>query len=344
MFFIKTRLSLGGDGMQKKLFSGVTIAAKLALSGGLLALVLHDRNFNDIAQVIARANYTSLIAAFSLTIIVLTIVSWRWRIILHEIQVSVPFRLLARTCLIAYFFNNILPSTIGGDYIRARNVYLLSKNKLAAALSVLTDRLIGTLVLCGFAVIGLYLLQPQANSIVANIQKISYTIIAIAVIICAVGYRLIVSYNYNNKSTNYPRMKKLAKIVVCLLELPWKTKLKLLMLSLLIQLLVISYYYLIAQALNLPLTMADMLCIVPLSLFVLLLPITINGIGLREGIFIILLSLYGIDKIDAISLAWIDFCIKLVIGLIGGLVYIMKPVAERIVNPSPATQKQGVLE
>lgn len=55
-----------------------------------------------------------------------------------------------------------------------------------------------------------------------------------------------------------------------------------------------------------------------------MLPVSINGIGLRENVFFFFLALFAVTKTDAIAFAWIEYGILLLQGVGGGLVYALR--------------------
>ena len=55
-----------------------------------------------------------------------------------------------------------------------------------------------------------------------------------------------------------------------------------------------------------------------------MLPISINGIGVREGIFVFLLGQWGVDPAQALALAWLEYGIILLFGLLGGGLHILR--------------------
>ena len=91
--------------------------------------------------------------------------------------------------------------------------------------------------------------------------------------------------------------------------------------SVVLQLNVVAFYWLIARGLGLDISFGQMLAAAPIAVFVMLVPITINGIGLREGIWIVLLGAYGFQDADAVALSWIELGLFVLFGLMGGLVY-----------------------
>jgi hypothetical protein len=55
-----------------------------------------------------------------------------------------------------------------------------------------------------------------------------------------------------------------------------------------------------------------------------MLPVTVNGIGLRENALFFFLSFYGVLKPQAIAFAWVVYGMLLVFGIIGGFVYLFR--------------------
>ena len=94
--------------------------------------------------------------------------------------------------------------------------------------------------------------------------------------------------------------------------------------SLLLQANVVFYYFLISVSLNFGVAFYNFFLIIPLSIFVMMLPISVNGIGLRENTYFFFLSIFSIVKANAIAFAWIEFSFILIQGLVGGLVYAIR--------------------
>ena len=95
-------------------------------------------------------------------------------------------------------------------------------------------------------------------------------------------------------------------------------------LSLLLQVNVVLQYFLIAQALDFQVEFSAFFLVIPVALVTMLLPVSINGIGIREGIFILLFSSLGVGKAQVLALAWIAYGFLLVQGLFGGMVYAIR--------------------
>ena len=93
------------------------------------------------------------------------------------------------------------------------------------------------------------------------------------------------------------------------------------MVSLLLQLNVIFHFWLIGQAMHLDVSFFAMCVIIPCALMIMMLPISVNAIGVREVTFIYFLSFFGVSAENALVFAWIAFTFVLFQGLLGGIVF-----------------------
>jgi uncharacterized membrane protein YbhN (UPF0104 family) len=94
--------------------------------------------------------------------------------------------------------------------------------------------------------------------------------------------------------------------------------------ALLLQINVVVHYYMIGRALHLSIPFLDYFIFIPIVHLILLIPITINGLGLREVSYIEIFRFYGISAGASISFSMVDVAFMLVIGLAGGLTYILR--------------------
>ena len=83
-------------------------------------------------------------------------------------------------------------------------------------------------------------------------------------------------------------------------------------------------WILIAWALGIGIRFYVMFLIVPLALFFMMLPVSINGIGLRESVFVFLFGLFAVSSEQAIAFCWVSFAMILVQGVIGGTVFALR--------------------
>src|SRR5579863_3389402 len=146
--------------MRQILFS----ALKVVVSVELLYLALRKANFSDLA---ARLDLTSaawLALAIAVTFLQIFIGVLRWRIVSAECGAPLPTRQAMRYNLIGTFFNQTLPSSIGGDAVRLWLVARSGAGWRAATYSIFVDRAIGLIALAVIIVASL----PWSYSLIRN--------------------------------------------------------------------------------------------------------------------------------------------------------------------------------
>lgn len=104
----------------------------------------------------------------------------------------------------------------------------------------------------------------------------------------------------------------------------WRILIMAFALSFVLQFNVIACFMLIAQAMGLQVPALDFCLIVPLVSFVVMLPISINGIGLRENTLAMMLGYYGVAAAEAVALAWLVYLGSTIWALAGGIIYALR--------------------
>ena len=118
-------------------------AIKALVSVGLLAFLLSRTDAGRLWVQLRAASPVWLVAALGLYLAAMIGATWRWALLLEAQGLDVPRRTLFASYLVATFFNNFLPSNIGGDVIRIRDTGRLAQSKTLAATVVLIDRAVG---------------------------------------------------------------------------------------------------------------------------------------------------------------------------------------------------------
>ena len=148
------------------------IAAKAAVSIGLLYFALARTDFSAVSERLSRLDMTWGLLAVAVLGVQIVLISIRWRKIAESCRAGLS---LGRAChlnLIATFFNQVLPSTVGGDAYRAWGAYRRGVPGADAVASVLVDRIFALVSLVIMIVLGLWWLldiiqAPAARWIVA---------------------------------------------------------------------------------------------------------------------------------------------------------------------------------
>src|SRR5262245_21856398 len=132
----------------------VLMAVKISVSLVLLTILFSRIDRTRLWASAQQASIVWLIAALAIYFVNVLASVWRWKLLLDTQQVDLPPRTLLSSFLVAQFFNNFLPSNIGGDVIRIRDTAKAAKSKTLATTVILVDRVIGLIGLVLVAAFG----------------------------------------------------------------------------------------------------------------------------------------------------------------------------------------------
>jgi len=308
--------------------SGAFFLLKLAFSLAILIFIFATQtSFGKIGEVLKNVNPYWLLCAFSLHALGLAISAYRWQILARAQGDDVPLFYLAKSYLVGTFFNNFLPTRFGGDVVRIWDGSLYSKSLVKSSAIVLVERFTGIIVLFLFAVAASLFRLDMARRL---------PIIWVALLLGLAGLVLIAAFFL----PVFPRLlatlrlrgfldKVRAKLLIFRETiLHYRTQkgpfLRATFWALLLQLNVILYYFLIGRALHLDIPLIDYFIFIPIVLVIQIIPITINGLGLREGSYIEIFRYYGILPQTAVSFSLVDVGFILVLGFFGGIIYVSR--------------------
>jgi uncharacterized protein (TIRG00374 family) len=300
------------------------LAAGIAI---IVLLLLFKVNLSEISTEFLKSDFSWILLAGFLHIIGLLISAYRWQLLLAAHDVKAPLWGLLQSYLIGGFFNNFLPTRVGGDVYRMVDSKKYSGSLLRPFAVIIVERLTGIygLLLIGVTAVAFY---PRFHEIRA---------FAIALFVLTIGGFLSVLLFYGSdrfgnwlKSLASRLPAKFSSKALEMFDAFWhfsKSKqivIYAFLLGLLLQFNVILYYYLIARALGMPMGLLDTSVTMPLLICIQLLPLTPNGIGVREFSYIYLLHPLGVSNAMAVAFSLWDYILTFFYGLIGGILYLLK--------------------
>ncbi len=140
--------------------TGLVWSIKIFVSAGLLILLFRQTDGARLWLQIQHASPWWLLAALAMYLLMIIVSAWRWGYLLAAQHVNIPLRTLVGSYLVATFFNNFLPSNIGGDVVRIRDTTEGAGSKTVATLIVLIDRALG---LIGLLVVAAVAREPHRS-------------------------------------------------------------------------------------------------------------------------------------------------------------------------------------
>ena len=305
---------------------------KLTISIGLVGWIIQDVDFGDIGEIFAQADVDLLVLAFSLFFIGYFLTAVRWRLLMSTHGLKPPLLVLVQSFMVGIFFNNILPSTIGGDLSRMYDAWRIARDKTMAVSVVLVDRFLGVLALILWAVLAV-LISQEIRALPAVYVPVIIVFVLATVLVAILFGRPRDSVDKANAWLRRVLERGpayIARSVIKVLDAvdPYyqhnKVLLRALSVSLVLQFNVIIHFWLIARALDMEISILAMCVVIPCSLMIMMLPISVNAIGVREVTFVYFLSLFGISGEKALVFAWIAFVFVLLQGLLGGVVFALR--------------------
>jgi uncharacterized protein (TIRG00374 family) len=300
--------------------------AKVCISAFLIIYILQTADRAELIQTIKSADIYLLIIAFSVNGIGMIPRIYKWQIILAVQEIHVPFKTLLTFSFTSGFFNIFLPTAYGGDIIRIYDVSKFSNKKLESITSILVDRGSGALALFLIAAFALLF----GYDLIQDIRIVLFTIgilLLILISIIIIFNEKIKKINIITKIITFVDRKDVLKNMYDTFHIyryHKRKSIEILALSLLAQLIAILYYPIIAYSFGLDVPLVYFLIVIPIILVILMLPISISGIGVREGAFIFFFKKVGVLPHEAVSIALVAFGLYLIWSLIGGVVYAMR--------------------
>jgi glycosyltransferase 2 family protein len=305
---------------------------RLLVSVALVAWVLHRARWAEVAAAFRAADLWPVLVALALNPVGYWASVSRWRLLLRTQGVDIPFGFLVRSFLVGVFFNNLLPSTIGGDVVRAWDSSRAGAGRSTAVAVVLVDRFLGLLTLMLLAGAGV-LLSPRLTERVPSLYA--------WVILGAVGMALVAWLLFGRSARAAGLLEGVLAGVQKRFPERWRPKLdgaarallgfrgrwavlgQALAYSLVLQVAVVANGWLLAKALHVPIPLPYFFLIVPLAVFVMMIPVSINAIGVRENVWAFFFAAFGVANAAAagVAVAWLDYALVLLQALVGGALW-----------------------
>ena len=319
---------LGGRSRKKStpLRRLLLLGLKIGLSALLIYRVIQGIDASEIIETVHQARWLLLGAAFALFYVGYALSIVRWKLLLEAQGIVAPGGFLLRSYMTAIVFSNVLPSTIGGDAVRAYDSWRLGAGRAQALATILLDRVLGLTGLLFVAAIGLVVSRDLSGRYPTLRPLFLGGLLA-----AGVGVWSLVKLGRSLSRTSLPRplgrlLKMLGRVreLVYVLYTQPGVVAKCLVLSIVLQLNGVLFGVLVGAALRLPIPAFEFFAIMPLATLTLMLPVTINGIGIRENVYVLLLGTLGVGATAALGFAWTGYGLQLLQVLPCLVVYFLR--------------------
>jgi len=286
----------------------------------ILAYIWNTIAIEDLQKVINQIRLEPLLLALAVFMIAQIIAAQRFVYVMRTLKRRVSLNLSIRVHFIGLWFNQVLPTSLGGDMVKV----MVLRKRLGISRAIrgaLLDRISGFMIL----MLSTLVLLPFYHSVVG---EDSLTITA-GVLSTGFFIGLIIAIYFSGKSQIRKRLPRSFHYVFLLLQdirrfRKWRPFYRQLWTSIVVHLNGIAAYALIGKALGVNLSLSIYVLLVPLVFLVALIPISFAGWGIRETGAIGLFSIVGVTAEEAFAMSLVFGLLLIVAGLPGGVLWFFK--------------------
>ncbi len=303
---------------------------KAAISLGLLGYLIFQADPQKIWSVIAQVGRSNglwyLIAAFLFEVMAVLLMAMRWKKLLTGYGHQLGLQRLSGFYLIGLFFNNFLPTSIGGDVVRIYKVAEETGDRTSAFASVVIERMLGIAATLSLAITALFFISQQFHS----------TRMMVVSIILFITIALFFVFMLQNRSfkfllrvfdhfTVFHIGEKINKLFEAIHFFKKRRRILLyvFLYSLGSQMAIILMNYCLALAFNVALDIRYLFMVIPVTFVLTMLP-SINGVGLRDLGFVSLLGRVGVSSAAALSLSFMNLLIPMLLSVWGAALFVVQ--------------------
>ena len=303
------------------------LSAKVVLSLALFAFLMRRLPAGQFSAALREADPHWLWTAAGLMLASNVLGSYQWSRLLHAVEIRIPFWKVCAYYHVGLFFNNFLPANVGGDIARVVDASRYAQTKTAAVSTVLLDRLIGTVALAGLALVTTLPAIDRFHFTLIYAALVGFFTLSVVVLWALFHPKLLPAVENVLARVGLGGLKThLDDLASRLAAFRGNRRLflELLLIAVVVQLSRIGVHVLVAQALGLRIPLLYFLLFVPLLAVIVSLPISLNGIGVREGAGVVLFGLVGVDRAHAFSLQFTTYLVAVTVSLLGGMVFLAR--------------------
>jgi uncharacterized protein (TIRG00374 family) len=299
--------------------TGLTLAKGL-ITLSLLLILARSIDIHKTLEFLRGTSVPAFLLAGCVMVLQVLLAVLRWGLVMTHQRVRLPFKSLLRYFWLGLFFNQVLPSSVGGDAARAYCLVREGYGIGSASVAVLLDRLFG---MAGLVILVIVALPLSMNYISDGAVRLAlYAVVAGAA--GAIGFILIL-----DRLTSRFRKWRIVRGLTALsrdarsLLFSADPGVRLILLSIGVHLFSILAIAVLALATEIVVHWTAFVVVVPIAILLMTVPISIAGWGVREGVMVVGLGYAGVAAEQAVALSILFGLLVLIIALPGGLVWIV---------------------
>jgi uncharacterized protein (TIRG00374 family) len=300
------------------------LCLRILICIGILWFVFSRVDLSEVYQLFKGVSFWVFLLTLSLFFIATLLFTIRWGIILRNLQININLKTLISLQFIGMFFNLFLPTSAGGDVIKAYYLSNISQKRGMSYLSAFLDRYIGL-------ISAIILAAIASLSVRLEVDGFAIYFWILLVFIAAILLSVLLATDFAKRLNKLLGTRlKFVQGIISMINESSKTIFKnprvviwTFLLSTGYLLLMIAINYIFIVSIGKSIELKDLFVFLPVIALLTSIPISINGLGLREGAYIYLFATIGFTNSESLSISLLNFVLMLLSGLPGALFYLI---------------------
>lgn len=303
---------------------------KIAISVGLIVFLIWKISPGRLVPYIKGIDWAYLSASIAVFFLSSFLGAVQWYILLSESGINPGFASVLKLYLVGLFFNNFLPANVGGDAVKIFDVTKMGNDPYRVFAVTLLDRIFGIFGLCLLALSASLILLPRGIIDNLGVYLLIFAACVSGVAVFMLNRRL--ARLVRRILTGIRLWNIGERLEIIFDQLGGLRKLRSVMgkvtaLALVVQFLRISTHILVGRSIGIDISgMTPVLffVFVPLLGLIMILPISINGLGVREGTGVLLFTSVGIGTEQALLVEFLTYVVMVAVSLAGGFLFLKR--------------------
>ena len=307
----------------------LTTLLKIVISLALIALAFYMVDYRQVAAQLAKAQPLYFVLALAFYMLAITINGAKWQVLLRAQGVLVPFAVVLRFIFVGFFFNNFFPANVGGDVMRGYSLARYTDRAADAAVSVIVDRVIGLMAYMSTAVIAAVVAVNFTGR--TELQKVEWIAI-VALLVLALGFGVLLSRRLRMLIARIFQIRFLAPFAPLwgrisdafgAYRFRYRALVSAFGIGLVGILCTTIVNWLLSQSMGGLMSFGAIFLLNPLIALVLMIPVSIGGIGVNQAAYPFFYSLAGVPAGHALAVSILMQAIMVIGSLPGGVLWLL---------------------
>ena len=305
---------------------------RIAVAAALTAYLLWRSDPAAVADAARHADGSWILVAVLLVLVDRALMAWRWAMLLCIVdeRVRPPLARMLEVFFVSTFVGTFLPASVGSDAVRAYSISRDGVSGADAVASVFMDRMLGVASLLVMGLVGLFFARDLAADAVVLAALALTAIVTLVTMLMIFSPRVGAWCARLARGAPFAALRRMGNEIVESVQRYARFHLRLLnvlMASAGVQVLRIVQAYCLGRALGIEAGLPVYFAFIPIILLIMLLPVSINGLGTSQAGFVWFFARAGVASAPAFALSVLFVALGIVGNLPGGFLYAIKGLA-----------------